>query len=628
MKNRVLAEKIIKGVGGQDNIVSLVHCATRLRFDLHDFNLADAQSLKQDKAIIMVVENGGQFQVVIGNHVNEVYNDIVMLIGEDRPTAGKATGKKNIISALIDVISGIFAPILSVLVAAGILKGLIALLLVFQLLETQSSTVTILSAIADAAFYYLPILLGYSAVKRFGGNAFVGMALGGALLHPAIVAMLDSGLPTSVTFFALPFTLLPYASSVIPVILAAWVYCFIERRLDHLLHSAFKRFISPLCGLAITVPLTLMLIGPLALTISNGIADSIMFVYQLNPVIASMLLAGGWQILVIFGVHWGMIPIFMNNLSVLGKDFLIPICIPAVFGQTGAAFGVMLRSKEPTLKGLAASSSLSGLFGVTEPAIYGVNLPYKRPFIFGCIGAVIGGGIVGFFQPYIYSFGFPGVFIFTQIIPSTGLDISVVATIIATLLAFVISALLSYFFGLPKNADVSSSQVNYPQGVPLDSVTQTTSNQSIIASPMTGQMIALSEVSDPTFASGAMGKGVAIIPTVGDVFAPEAGEVVALFKTKHAIGFLTDTGVEILIHVGIDTVKLDGLHFVTHVKAGQRVNKGTRLLSFDLAAIQSAGYALTTPIIISNSEAFSDVHPMLQPEIKFLDPLLTLVREE
>ncbi|WP_392551542.1 beta-glucoside-specific PTS transporter subunit IIABC [Orbus wheelerorum] len=620
MKNKELAESIIKNVGGKENIISLVHCATRLRFVLKDNATANAEMLKKQKGIIMVVESGGQFQVVIGNNVNEVYSDIMEIAQLDNETKSTTKDKRNILSKLIDIISGIFAPMLSVLVVAGILKGIVSFLRITDVISEKSSTDIILSSIADSAFYYLPIILGYCAVKKFGGNAFIGMALGGGLVYPDIVNMLGGQLNSTTEFFSIPVMLVPYQSSVIPVILAAWFYSLLEKNFNKIFHDSFKKFISPLCGLIITVPLTFILIGPVATYLSGAIADGIMVVYQLNSVIASMILAAIWQVLVIFGIHWGMIPVFMNNLAVSGSDFIIPILIPAVFAQTGAALGVMLRSKDKEFKALASSSVLSGLFGVTEPAIYGVNLPNKKPFIFGCVGAAIGGGVVGLYNTLIFSFGFPSVFTFIQIIPSTGIDATVYAAIVATIIAFVIAMILSYFWGLPKSTAPSNT---------LDATTLAKDNEHgktiTISSPMTGQCIALSSVNDPTFASELMGKGIAIIPTVGQVVAPEDGEVVSLFRTKHAIGFMTDSNAEILIHVGIDTVKLDGKYFEAHVEMGDRVKKGTLLVSFDIDAIKQSGFEVTTPIIISNSDNYTDVTSITnQTEIKCGESLLVL----
>ncbi|OCF96828.1 beta-glucoside-specific PTS transporter subunit IIABC [Gilliamella apicola] len=628
MKNKQLAEVIIEHVGGKDNITSLVHCATRLRFALKDESKANAEFLKKQAGIITVVQSGGQFQVVIGNSVADVFNAIMDItnLNEKSTNDVPSAAPKGIVSKLIDLVSSIFIPALVVLVAGGIFKGIVAILQVMELVQAGSPTLNFLNAIADAPFYYLPIILGFSAVKKFGGNPYVGMALGGALVHPSVVGMLGNAFELQTEFFSIPIKLIPYPSSVFPIILAAWFYSLLERNFNKIMHDSFKKFIAPLFGLIITVPLTFAVIGPVVSFLSDTVANGIIYVYQLNSVIASMILAALWQVMVVFGIHWGLVPFAMNNISVYQEDFMIPILFPAVFAQVGAVLAVMLRSKDPQVKTLASSSVLSGIFGVTEPAIYGINLPLKRPFIIGCISAMIGGGIVGYYHSVIYSFSFISIFSFLQLIPPTGINEKFYAVVFGSLISFAVATLVTYLFGIPKdknqnneneteNSDSNSNQTDIGEQV----------NTITIASPLTGQIIDLKEVNDATFASGLMGKGTAIIPTIGEAVAPEDGEVVSLFRTKHAIGFQTKSGAEILIHIGVDTVKLDGQHFEAHVESGQKVKKGDRLVSFDIEAIKQAGFEVTTPIIITNSDDYIDVQCIFnQDNIQHGDALLAL----
>ncbi|OCG69898.1 PTS beta-glucoside transporter subunit IIABC [Gilliamella sp. Occ3-1] len=621
MKNKQLAESIIQHVGGKDNVISLVHCATRLRFVLKDDNKADAETLKKLAGVITVVQSGGQFQVVIGNNVADVYSDIMQLtnLNENNQPASQSGKKSGIFSKLIDLVSGIFIPALAILVAGGILKGIISLLQVINVIIPETPTYNFLFAIADAPFYYLPIILGFSAVKKFGGNPYVGMAIGGALVHPNIVGMMRGALELQTEFFSIPISLIPYASSVFPIILASWVYSIFERAFNKILHDSFKKFISPLLSILITVPLTFAVIGPVVSMLSDLIASGIIFIYQLNPVIASMILAASWQIMVIFGVHWGLVPFSMNNLALYHEDFMLPILLPAVFAQTGAALAVMLRSKDKQFKALASSSVLSGIFGVTEPAIYGVNLPLKKPFVIGCLSAAIGGAIVGYHHTVTYSFGMVSIFSFLQLIPIEGVDARFYAVVIATIISFTIATIVTYFFGIYKD----KSQTNEIDNSSSNNID--TENKTTIYSPMSGKVNPLSEVKDPTFASELMGKGIAIIPTVGQAVAPDDGEVVSLFRTKHAIGFQTESGAEILIHIGIDTVKLDGQHFEAHVEAGSKVKKGDLLVSFDIEAIKQAGFEVTTPIIITNSDSYQDIQCIFeQDNIQSGEALLAL----
>ena len=631
MKNKELAESIINKVGGKDNITSLVHCATRLRFVLNDDSKADAESLKKQKGVITVVKSGGQFQVVIGNHVADVFSDIMQLtnLNENHITNTAPDQKMGFFSKLIDLVSGIFIPALVVIVAGGIFKGVIALLQVLEIVNADSQTYNYLFAIADAPFYYLPVILGFSAVKKFGGNPYVGMALGGALVHPNIVGMLGDAFEIQTSLFMIPIKLIPYTSSVFPIIIASWFYSLLERNFNKIMHDSFKKFIAPLLGIIITVPLTFAVIGPVVAFLSNIVADGIIYVYQLNSVIASMILAGLWQVMVIFGIHWGMVPFAMNNFNVYNEDFMMPILFPAVFAQVGAVLAVMLRSKDPQMKALASSSVLSGIFGVTEPAIYGINLPLKRPFVIGCISAMIGGGIVGYYHSVIYSFSFISIFSFLQLIPPTGIDEKFYAVVFGSLISFGVSTTVTYLFGIPK--DKKAADENQPQNnedkKQTDEVKQV--DTITISSPMTGKVIPLNQVNDPTFAGELMGKGAAIIPTIGQALAPEDGEVVSLFRTKHAIGFVTHSGAEILIHIGIDTVKLDGQHFEAHVEAGSKVKKGDLLVSFDIDAIKQAGFEVTTPIIITNSDDYKDVQTIfMQDDIQAGDALLALNKSE
>ncbi|MWP49500.1 MULTISPECIES: beta-glucoside-specific PTS transporter subunit IIABC [unclassified Gilliamella] len=631
MKNKELAESIIQLVGGKDNIISLVHCATRLRFALKDETKANAEVLKKQKGIITVVQSSGQFQIVIGNHVADVYSDIMQLtnLNETTNTNTQPNKKSSILSKLIDLVSNIFIPVLVVMVAGGILKGVLALLLTMDVVQRNTSTFNFLDAISDAPLYYLPMILGFSAVKKFGGNPYMGLAIGGALLHPSVSNMIPQGKFLLEThLFSIPIDLIPYASSVFPIILAAWFYSLLERNFNKIMHDSFKKFIAPLLSFVITVPLTFALIGPTVTYGSGYIAIGVKYLYALNPVIASMILAPFWQVLVIFGIHWGLVPLCLNNVATNHEDFLLPILFPAVFAQVGAVFAVMLRAKDPQFKALASSSVLSGIFGVTEPAIYGINLPLKRPFVIGCLSAIVGGAIIGCYHSVIYSFSFINVFSFLQLIsPEHGIDDKFYAVVFACVISFAIALIATYLFGIPKdkismisNNDISENQTNNQ-----NTTNQINTNNVTIFSPMTGKVAPLSEVNDPTFASELMGKGIAIIPTIGQALAPDDGEVVSLFRTKHAIGFQTDSGAEILIHIGIDTVKLDGQHFEAHVETGSKVKKGDLLVSFDIDAIKQAGFEIITPIIITNTDNYQDIECIFkQDTIENGDALLAL----
>ena len=618
MEYKALAQDILSRVGGKENIVSLVHCATRLRFKLKENKKADAEGLKTNPGVIMVVESGGQFQVVIGNHVHDVWQAVrneAGLTDDSEPVAD--TGEKtSVLGQVIDVVSAIFTPFIGVLAASGILKGLLALAVVCGWLVPQQATYKIWFAASDALFFFFPLFLGYTAGKKFGGNPFITMVIGGALTHPLMIQAFEGAdLPGAEAsyFLGIPVTFINYSSSVIPIILASWLSCWLERKGNALLPSAMKNFFTPLICLVVVVPLTFLAIGPVATWLSQLLAHGYQIIYTVAPWLAGAAMGALWQVCVIFGLHWGLIPLMINNLTVLGQDSMLPMLLPAVMGQVGAALGIFLRTRDTRQKVLAGSAVSAGIFGITEPAIYGLNLPLRRPFIFGCVAGAIGGAIVGLSDSHVYSFGFANIFTLAQMIPPQGIDATVWGGVVGIVAALVISCVLTFVAGLPGNR-------TEPAGVPIGPVAE-----NAILAPMSGTALALDQVPDSTFASGLLGQGVAIIPAVGKVIAPFSGEVASLFQTKHAIGLLSDSGIELLIHVGIDTVKLDGAPFTAHVKEGDRVKAGDLLLEFDRQAILDAGYDLATPIIISNSDDYRSVEIVSTSVVDAGQPLLSVI---
>lgn len=585
MKYDQLAKEIIQQVGGESNVKSLVHCATRLRFVLKDKSKANKANMERLDGVITVKESGGQFQVVIGNNVPEVYQAIgkqTNLI--DRPTDDSSDGEKgNIFGRAVDIISSIFTPLLGVMAGAGILKGLLAIATNVGWLATDETTYIILNATADSLFYFLPVLLAVTSARKFGANQFVAMTVAGALIYPSIIQLKNEAVPTD--FFGIPVMMMSYTSTVIPIILAIWTMSYIEKFFNQRIHESVKNFVTPLISLVTIVPLTLIVFGPIGVTSGDLIAAFILKALAFNPILAGAFIAGVWQVLVIFGIHWGVVPIIINNIATKGYDYIKPATAPAIFAQAGASFGVMLRSKNKKLKTLAGSTGITALFGITEPAVYGVTLRLKRPFIAAVISAAVGGGIVGHFGSVAVASGPPGlltlpVFIGDSMTAFYGLLLGVAVS-------FVLSIVLTYVLGFEDD--------------PIEEeMTETTTDSMTIPSPVPGQIVSIETVPDQVFASGAMGRGFAVIPSEGKVSAPVSGEVTAVFASKHAIGIQSDSGLEILVHVGIDTVQLDGKHFDLHVEKGQRVEAGELLISFDIEAIQTAGYEVITPVIFTN----------------------------
>ncbi|MEK5271559.1 PTS beta-glucoside transporter subunit IIBCA [Aeribacillus sp. FSL K6-8394] len=609
MSHEKLAKEILELVGGEENVVSLVHCATRLRFVLKDNAKANKEKLENTPGVITVKESGGQFQVVIGNTVPEVYAEIGKisnLTSDAQKVTNTGERKGNIFSRLVDVISSIFAPLLGVMAGAGILKGLLAIVTKVGWLVPTESTYIILDAIADSLFYFLPLLLAVTSARKFGSNPFVAMTAAGALIYPTIVTMRTTPPEGGIEFFGIPFTLMSYSSTVIPIIVAVWLMSYVEKFFNKVIHESVKNFLTPLLSLVLIVPLTLIVIGPLGVIAGEKAADLILALLNLNPIIAGAVIGASWQVLVILGIHWGIVPIFINNIATKGIDYIKPATAPSVFSQAGASLGVMLKTKNKKLRALAASTTVTALFGITEPAVYGVTLRFKRPFIAAVISAAVGGGMIGYFGSVAVAPGAPGLLTLPVFI---GEDMKAFYGLLAAVtVTFVLSAVLTYILGFED---------------PVEEIEQVKNEE--IASPLEGKVVQLKDVPDVVFTSEAMGKGIAIEPTIGRVVSPVNGTVTAVFNTKHAIGLVSDSGAEILIHVGIDTVKLDGQFFTCHVKQGDRVKVGDLLIEFDIDKIKEAGYQVVTPVIVTNITNYKEVIPVTKETVKQSETVLTLV---
>ncbi|MFN4213485.1 beta-glucoside-specific PTS transporter subunit IIABC [Exiguobacterium sp.] len=617
MKYEQLARDIIQQVGGKENVNSVVHCITRLRFKLKDESKANTEAIKNMDGVVTVMKSGGQYQVVIGNHVPDVYKSVVEVGGfqNQSPIEDEDGPKGSLFSRFIDIISSIFTPILGVLAATGMIKGFNALFVAVGWLSAESGTYQLLNAVGDSLFYFFPIFLGYTAIKKFGGSPFIGMAIGASLVYPTLSTltagdplytvfagtMFES--PIHITFFGIPVILMTYSTSVIPIIIAAFFAAKLENFLKTVIPDVIKMFIVPLLTLLVIVPLTFILIGPIATWAGMLLGSATVAVYNLSPLIAGLFLGGLWQVFVIFGLHWGLVPVAINNLTSLGSDPVLALVFAASFAQIGAVLAVFLRIKNQKVKTLSIPAFISGIFGVTEPAIYGVTLPLKKPFIMSCIGGAVGGGIMGVMGTQVYMIGGLGVFGYPSNISPEGITAGFYGALIGTAVAFVVGFVLTYLFGGVNKAVAATPQ---PEVTPVaEEVSATKVGQEQVLSPLAGDVVKLSTISDVAFSSGSLGQGVAIEPTEGKLVAPVSGTVSALFPTHHAIGITTETGAEVLIHIGMDTVQLEGKHFKAHVTQGEFVEKGQLLIEFDLDAIKRSGRALTTPVIVTNRKVIS-----------------------
>ncbi|WP_226529422.1 beta-glucoside-specific PTS transporter subunit IIABC [Metabacillus niabensis] len=631
MKYEQLAKDIISNVGGKENVSSIVHCITRLRFKLKDESKANTEVLKNMDDVVTVMKSGGQYQVVIGNHVPDVYKAVLEVSGLQAQDPVDDDGEKQKAS-FIDIISSIFTPVLGVLAATGMIKGFNALFIAMGWLESTSGTYQILNAIGDSLFYFFPIFLGYTAIKKFGGSPFIGMAIGGSLVYPTLSGLtageplytLFAGTmfesPIYITFLGVPVILMSYASSVIPIILSAYFAAVVEKRLRKMIPDVVKAFIVPMFTLLIVVPLTFIIIGPISTWAGSLLGQGTLFIYNLSPIIAGILVGGLWQVLVIFGLHWGLVPIAINNVTTMGQDPVLATTMAASFAQIGAVLAVYIKTKQQKLKTLSIPAFISGIFGVTEPAIYGVTLPLKKPFIISCIGAAVGGGIIGAAGSQLYIIGGMGVFSVPSFIsPTDGITFGLWGAIISFIVAFGLGFILTYLFGMGKRKSEATETAKNEAAA----TTTSTAAGEEITSPLKGEVLNLSDIKDEAFASGALGDGVAIEPIEGKLFAPATGTVSALFPTNHAIGIKTDQGAEILIHIGMDTVKLGGKHFSVHTSQGARVEKGQLLIEFDIKQIKAEGLPVTTPVVVTNYKDFT-LQKTSEKQISFDDQLFKI----
>jgi PTS system beta-glucosides-specific IIC component len=615
------AKSILELVGGEENVQNVIHCMTRLRFNLHDQSKVDRKKIEKVPGVMGTNISGDQFQIIIGNDVPKVYNAILGNSSIKTEGASKKSRKnKNVLSAIFDIISGVFTPILPAIAGAGMIKGLLAIALTFGWLSDKSQVYTILNAIGDGAFYFLPILLAVSAAKKFGSNIYVAAAIGAAILHPTLTALLSSG--EKVTFLGLPVTAVSYSSTVIPILLAIWIASYVEKWIDQMIPSMFKLIVVPTLTLLVIVPVTLIAVGPLGAIIGNWLSLGVGALFEHTGIFAGLLLGGTWSLIIMTGMHYAFIPISMNNIATNGYDYLLPSMFMANMGQAGAAFAVALRSKNKSFKSLAMTTSLTAIMGITEPAMYGVNMRLKKPFIGALIGGAVGGAYYSALGVKYFilggNAGLPGLASFigpTFVYAALGFPI-----------AFIAGAIAAYIIGFE---DVESDEEQDAPAFDEEKVEDPKSEVVVFAekiySPLKGEVKTLSEVNDSTFSNGIMGKGLAIQPQEGKVVSPVAGKISTIFKTKHAIGITSDNGAEILIHVGLDTVKLDGKYFTAHVKDGDFVEVGDTLVTFDMDAIKAEGYDLITPVIITNPDRYQTIKPVKEGKVDTREAFMALL---
>ncbi|CCZ02923.1 pTS system glucose subfamily IIA component [Eubacterium sp. CAG:603] len=633
-----LSRIIIQNVGGKDNIINVTHCVTRLRFRLKDESKANTDILKETDGIVTVVKSGGQYMVVIGNHVPDVFDSLVSVghlesksLKSDSADDDSPKEKQGIFNTFVGIITGVFSPFLGVLCACGILKGVMTLLSTLGVVNGAGGTYNILYGIGDTAFYFMPVILGFTAAKKFKLPEMEGMLIGLALVSPY---MLNNGTYDISKLFGIP-VISPstgnYTSTVLPVICAVAFAAWFERIYKKYIPDTIKTFTVPLITCTVSICLTLFVIGPVTSQISKYLGMGFEAVNHFSPILMGLLVGFFWQILVMFGLHWALVPIAISNMTLLDSnglligEVILTAMLGTTFAQTGACLGIMFKTKDKKLRSLCPPAIISGIAGVTEPAIYGITLPKKAPFFRTCAVAGVAGAVLCMLGVRDYQMAGMGVFSYTMFLNPDNKDVKpMIIGIIVSIICVIVSFILEMIFY--KDGDKNSSKKEVKNNSDSNLKTEAAKKTKVsIAAPIKGNVVALADVKDEAFSSESMGKGIAIEPEEGKVYAPADGVISTFFPTGHAIGITTDLGAEILIHVGMDTVEMNGDGFEPQKSQGDKVKKGDLLLKFNIDKIKAAGHPVTTPVIITNSDDYADVIPTNAPKVDSGDELIQII---
>lgn len=644
-KYESLAKEIIKNVGGKENINSLTHCITRLRFKLKDESKANDEVLKNMSGVVTVMKSGGQYQVVIGNHVAEVYADVCTIAGLETKSSSNEEEEKakgNLFNRAIDIVSGIFQPILGGMSACGMLKGFNALFLALGLYKSSSGISILLNGIGDALFMFLPLFLGFTSAKKFNLKPMLGLAIGAAMCYPALqLSTLSNNAEPLYTLFkgtifasnvyinilGIPIISMDYTSTVIPVIFIVYFASKCEKFFNKIIPDLVKFFIVPMLVLLVSLPIGFLIIGPITMFGSMIISQVVFAVRNVSPLIAGTIVGGTWQILVIFGMHWGFIPVYINNMVTLGYDNIMMPFFGCTFATAGVLLAIFVKTKDKKLKEMALPNFISSIFGVTEPAIYGITLPMKKPFIISCIVGALVGGFYGHFNFRKFFAGGMGIFEFPAMINPDGTSGNIIVAVSGAVLAILLGFIITFFTykDKEKNAEITEAEEN-KENV-NDKNKSSLLNKEIISSPFKGKLLKLKDSKDEAFGSESLGKGALIIPEEGKAVSPINGTVTTVTPTLHAIGLTSDSGIEILIHIGINTVELKGKYFKSDLKEGDKVSIGDTLLEFDIDSIVKEGYLIESPVIVVNTDEYLDV---LETEsdvnVNYKDSILTVIK--
>ncbi len=644
MDYKKTAEEIYQLLGGKENLVSAAHCATRLRIVLADTKKCDNDAIENVDGVKGTFFASGQLQVILGTGVvNKVYDEFIKIAGINEATKEEvkqaAAEKTNWFQKAIKTIGDIFVPIIPAIVASGFLMGIMEALNFmvnngFIHMDTSSSIYVFAQLFSNVAYTFLPILIGFSAAKVFGGNPFLGAVIGMIMIHPdlqnAWTVASEGVQKTQEVFFGLySIDMVGYQGHVIPIIISVWVMSFLEKRLHKYVPAMLDLFVTPLVSVFVAGYLALAVIGPVFVVVENAIINGVQWLIAIPFGIGSFIMGGLYATTVVSGIHHMYTVIDIGQLAQYGLTFWLPLASAANVGQGGAALAVAFRSKNKKTKSVALPAALSACMGITEPAIFGINLRFLKPFIAGSIGGACGALYASIVHLGATGTGVTGIFGILLHLHSP------VHYIITVLIAFVVAFVVAWILGIKEDVkqekESAPSATTVSSGAVASSATAESANLSsaepnTVYSPLEGESVPLSSVNDQTFASGILGNGVAVKPSAGRVVAPFSGEVSTLFDTKHAIGLTGDDGVELLIHVGLNTVELGGRYYDAKVKMGDRVERGQTLIEFDKDEIEKAGYETVTPVIISNIDSYKSMDETLGG-VKFGDVLIKLSKE-
>ena len=623
-----VAKKILQRVGGAENVTGLVHCMTRLRFNLKDESIVDDEAVKKTKGVMGVMKKGGQYQIIIGNDVGYVYEELNKLGKFSNQVPKKkenSTEKKNILTMLMDTISGIMTPVIPAIIGAAMIKVLLTLLPMIGVLNTSGDTYQLLTVIGDGAFFFMPVLIAVSASKKFGTNVYYAASIALIMLHPNFISMMTTAHDANETirFLGLiPVTYATYSYSVIPIILAVWSLKYVEKFVDKITPVITKNFLKPMLVVLIEAPIALIILGPLGAICGNVLSDVVYFIHDKLGFIAVGLVAGIYPFVVMAGMHHAFTPIKLGMIATTGYENFI--CIGELcsnMAQGAASLAVAIKSKNKDFKQIAGSSAFSALLaGITEPAIYGVTVRLKRPMLGACIGAVAGGLFGGFFQLKCFGIATPAIVTIVQYVEESR-PMSLLIAALTILITEIVSFIATMLIGFEDVVDEDDEEEYFEE---VKEEPELTDGEEItVLNPLAGEIVSLNQVKDATFSQEILGKGVAVVPAEGVVYAPFDGKVDMMFETGHAVGLTSDKGVELLIHVGIDTVNLKGQYFHPMKKTGDEVKKGDVLLTFEKEKIEQE-YDLMTPVIISNTNRYQEIKAVKTGKANVLDSILTI----